>query len=220
MRLPTIQDDDLPRIENSNFKRRIFSARNNHEQNKNLNNDYNLSVTEYDCNHSESKNLKIPKIYNRRGNKTLENSSNSSFSIRISPTKAKNKKISNNKQSSNIINIVNNVNGNQEKNNNIGLKVNINRYDIKCYIPPKKNNNGNMILDRNLSVYNNSSKSSEEDSMDVTIEKLKKMNSKNEMQVDIINFSKKSTKRISDKQKKKKKTKKSIKKSKDIYYTK
>lgn len=203
MKLPTIQDDDLPRIKGSNFTNRIFSARNNDEQKKNLNNKYNLNVTEYDSNHSESKNLIIPKIYNRRGNITLENSSNSSYSKRVLTTKVKKKKFSNNKQSSNIINIVNNVNGNQDKINNIGLKVNINRYDIKCYIPPKKNNIGNMNLNRNLEDYNNSSKSSEEYSMEVPIEKLKRMNSKNEMQVDIINFSKKSTKRITDKQKKK-----------------
>ncbi len=200
LKLPTIQDDDLSMSIHSNITNRLFSAKSIEEKKKHLNSN-NIYKNMYTDNEGTSnkrkstdKYLKIPRIRNRRGNVQLEDSSvysntkNDSQSNECKSGKLKSP------NSNNIINIVNNVNGRKDKNNNIGLKVNINRYDIKCYIPPNKKNtdkNNSGVVNINSSNDNDSSKSSHE----IIINDENKNKGIN---VDIINFSRKGTKKTLD----------------------
>ena len=122
----------------------------------------------------------------------------------------------NKNRSNNIINIVNNVNPNIDK-NNIGLKVNINQYDIMYYIPKKKKDNKNElsenyessktsidnITDRDMGIYGNSNKG------EIRID------GKNGLNVDIINFknNNKNKKKIKERSKEELQLEQKIKKS-------
>lgn len=209
LKLPFYQDDDLPNNLRSNLANRTLTENDKYiKKKKHIKPKYNSYETEYEKK-SDTKNLKIPRLQNRKGNITLEDSNNlSNTKHNLSSQENKFQK----KKSNNIINIVNNVNGNHDKNNkNIGLKVNINRYDIKCYIPPKKKHSKNQTMDGNTDCYNDSSKSSQEILINNHIEdseyRSNNENINNENQnginVDIINFSRKTTKKINEKQKEK-----------------
>lgn len=215
-----IQDEDFSRTINSNSTNRVFSAKSNREKtkhltiNKKLSDKFGFVNTENDAKSTNNKYLKIPRIQNRRGNITLDDSSNYSNKNESQTKKRHNSKFKK-KKSNNIINIVNNVNGHNDKNNNIGLKVNINRYDIKYYIPPKKNNGDkNKNSEKNLISSNDSSKTSQEIIIDNDFVnsdyRSNNGDKKNGINVDIINFSRRNTKKISDKNNQKQKNKEDI----------
>jgi len=210
-KLPIIPDQELAKILHSNISSRIYSANTFNQNNRFLNKNYKYKRNVYDVNYG-NRFLKIPKLKHRRGNKSLDNSSNLSNTGNDSPKCEKNNF---KKKNSNIINIVNNVNGHKDKNNKIGLKVNINRYDIKYYVPQKCDEQIKKIKEKSESE-NETSKSSQEIYFNNQLEnsdfKSNDINDKNGINVDIINFSRKSTNKIKDKER----SKEDIKKEKKI----
>jgi len=141
-----------------NNTKRLFSANNNYSLKENLRlkykTDFDNCVTSNSC-----KLLKIQKLHDKRihliNKKTISHPKNKNY-FNEKSNKFKIKK----RKSNNIINIVNNVNGHpNDKNKNTELKVNINSYDIKCFIPDHRKNITNKI-----NFNNNLSKSSQDTS--------------------------------------------------------
>lgn len=106
------------------------------------------------------------------------------------------KENSNKKKTSNIINIVNNLKGKKDS----LLKLNINQYDIKCYLPKANLNNLN---DNNNNKKNYEKKESRKSSNSLcrtaSLNISKKSN--NNLDVDIINFQRKNEEKNFDEKK-------------------